>query len=54
MARSIAKTLKTFLGMLYTLKVMLPCLTALSKSFQTGTINFTRIAPMVVKTKTTV
>ena len=54
MAKGFAKTLKSsnFLGVLYTLKVMLPSLTALSKSFQTGTINFSRIAPNVVKTKT--
>ena len=38
--------------MFYTLKVMLPSLTALSKSFQTEAINFPRIAPNVDKTKT--
>ena len=45
MAKGFAKTLKSpkFLGMLYTLKVMLPSLTALSKTFQTGAIHFSRI-----------
>ena len=51
MAKGFAKTLKSpkFLGMLYTLKVMLPSLTALSKTFQTGTIHFSRIIPNLNK-----
>ena len=51
MAKGFAKTLKSlkFLGMLYTLKVMLPSLTALSKTFQTGAINFSRIIPILNK-----
>ena len=53
MAKGFAKTLKSpkFLGMLYTLKVMLPSLTALSKTFQTGAINFSRIIPNLNKSK---
>ena len=31
-----------FLGLLYTMKFMLPSLTALSKTFQTSAINFSR------------
>ena len=38
--------------MLYTLKVMLASPTALSKTFQSGAINFSRIVPNVLKTKT--
>ena len=38
--------------MLYTLTVMLPSLTALGKTFQSGAINFSRIVPNVLKTKT--
>ena len=37
--------------MLYTLRVMLPSLTALSKTFQTGAINFSKITPNIEKTK---
>ena len=40
-----------FLGLLYTMKFMLPSLTALSKTFQTGAINFSRIKPNLEKTK---
>ena len=40
-----------FLGLLYTIKFMLPSLTALSKTFQTGAINFSRIKPNLEKTK---
>ena len=36
-----------FTGMLYTLRVMPPSLTALSKTFQTGAINFSRITPNI-------
>ena len=54
MVKGFPKKLKSrnFLGMLYTLKVMLPSLTALSKTFQSGVINFSRIVPNVLKTKT--
>ena len=53
MAKGFIKTLNStkFLGMLYTLKVMLPSLTILSKTFQTRAINFCRIIPNVSKTK---
>ena len=40
-----------FSGLLYTMKFMLPSLTALSKTFQTGAINFSRIKPNLEKTK---
>ena len=54
MGKGFARKLKSlnFLGMLYTLKVMLPSLTALSVTFQSGAINFSRIVPNVLKTKT--
>ena len=53
MAKGFAKNLKilNFLGMLYTLKVMLLSLTALSKTFESVAINFSRIVPNVLKTK---
>ena len=53
MAKGFIKTLKStkFLGMLYTLKVMLPSLTILSKTFQTGPANVSRIIRNVSKTK---
>ena len=38
--------------MLYTLTVMLPSITALGKTFQSEAINFSRIVPNVLKTKT--
>ena len=40
-----------FLGVLYMLKYMLPHLSALSKTFQTGTLNFSRMVPSIEKTK---
>ena len=40
-----------FLGLLYTMKFMLPSLTALRKTFETGAINFSRIKPNLEKTK---
>ena len=40
-----------FIGMLYTLTVMVPSLTALSKAFQTRAINFFRITPNIEKNK---
>ena len=54
MAKGFVKKMRSskFIGMLYTLKVMLPSLTALSKTFQTGAINFSRIILNVIKTKT--
>ena len=50
-AKGFSKSLKSpkFIGMLYTLRVMLPSLTALSKTFQTGAINFSRITPNIEK-----
>ena len=38
--------------MLYTLTVMLPSITTLGKTFQSEAINFSRIVPNVLKTKT--
>ena len=54
MGKGCARKLKSlnFLGMLYTLKVMLASPTALRKTFQSGAINFSRIVPNVLKTKT--
>ena len=53
MAKGFSKSLKLkspkFIGMLYTLRVMLPSLTALSRTFQTGSINFSRITPNIEK-----
>ena len=40
-----------FLGLLYTMKFMLPSLTAHSKTFQTGAVNFSRIRPNLEKAK---
>ena len=40
-----------FLGTLYLLKHMLPNLTALSKVYQTGSLNFARITPSLAKCK---
>ena len=40
-----------FLGLLYTMKFMLPSLTALCKTFQTGAISFSRIKPNLEKMK---
>ena len=37
--------------MLYTLRVTLPFLTAFSRTFQTGSITFSRITPNIEKTK---
>ena len=39
--------------MLYTLRVMLPSLTALTKTFQTGAIDFSKITKSKSKPKTT-
>ena len=41
-----------FLGRLYLFKCALPHLSALSKTFQTGSLNFSKIAPSILKTKT--
>ena len=51
--KSFSKSLKSpkFIGILYTLRVMLPSLTALSRTFQTGVTNFSRITPKIEKTK---
>ena len=40
-----------FLGVLYMLKYMLRHLSVLSKTFQTGSLNFSRIVPSIEKTK---
>lgn len=41
----------SFLSTLYLMKVMLPHLTTLSKTFQTGALNFSRVIPNIQKTK---
>ena len=41
-----------FLGTLYLLKYMLPNISALSKTFQTGSLNFSRIVPAISRCKT--
>ena len=41
-----------FLGTLFLLKYMLPNLSALSKTFQTGSLNFSRITPSINRCKT--
>ena len=41
-----------FIGTLYLLKFMLPNLSALSKTFQAGSLNFSRIIPSINKCKT--
>ena len=53
MAKGFCKSLKSpkFIGMLYTLRETLPSLTALSRTFQTGSITFSRIIPNIEKTK---
>ena len=53
MAKGFSKPLKSskFIGMLHKLKVMLPSLTALSKTFQTEAINFSTITPNIEKAK---
>ena len=53
MAKKIVKKLKSskFLGILYTLKVILPTLTELSKIFPTEAINISSIMSNVLKTK---
>ena len=40
-----------FLGTLYLLKNILPSLTGLSKTFQTGSLNFSRISPAINRCK---
>ena len=40
-----------FLGTLYLMKFMLPHLSILSKTFQTGSLNFSRVIPSLNKTK---
>lgn len=53
MAKKIVRKLKSskFLGIPYTLKVILPTLTELSKIFPTEVINISRIMYNVLKTK---
>ena len=53
MAKGILKKIKSinFLGKLYIFKYALPHLSTLSKTFQTGAINFARIKPNLLKTK---
>ena len=53
MAKGFTKTLKipNFIGILYTLAVILPFLTALRKTFQTGAINVSRSIPNIEKRK---
>ena len=54
MPKGFAKELKSlnFIGIRYTFKLLLPSLIALSKTFQSGAINFSRIVPNVLKIKT--
>ena len=54
MPKGLAKKLESlhFLGMRYTFRLLLPSLTALSKTFQCGIINFLKIVPKVLKIKT--
>ena len=40
------KTLK-FLGTIYILKEVVPCLTTLSKTFQAGALNISRVGPAI-------
>lgn len=51
MAKDLFKKLKTlhFLEIFYTLKVMQPSLTGLSKNFQSGATNVSKIVPNVIK-----
>ena len=53
MTKGFSKSLKSakVIGMLCTLRVMLPSLTALTKKFQTGAMNFSRITPNIEKSK---
>ena len=53
MAKGFSKALKSpnFIRMLYALRIMLPSLTALSKTFQTRAINFSRITSSIAKRK---
>ena len=56
MAKGFCKSLKSpkflyTLRMLYTLRETLPSLTALSRTFQTGSITFSGIIPNIEKTK---
>ena len=53
MVKGFPKKLKrlNFLGMVYTLKIMLPSLTALNKTFQSGVISFSKIVPNIRETK---
>lgn len=44
----------TFLGVLYMFKIVLPHLSALSKTFQTGAINFSRVIPGINKLKSNI
>ena len=52
-AKGFSKPLKSakFIAMLYTLRVILPSLTILSKTFHAGAVNFSRITPSIEKTK---
>lgn len=56
MAAGLLKKLDSirFLGVLYMFKTVLPHLSALSKTFQTGAINFSRIIPGISKLKSNI
>lgn len=56
MATGLLKKLNSikFLGVLYMFKTVLPHLSALSKTFQTGAINFSRIIPGISKLKSNI
>lgn len=54
LALGLFKTMKTanFMGNIYVLKEVLPSLTALSKTFRAGALNFSHVGPAIHHTKT--
>ncbi|KAK3703202.1 hypothetical protein QZH41_004969 [Actinostola sp. cb2023] len=54
LALGLLKKMKTvkFVGTIYILKEVLPCLSALSKSFQAGALNFSHVGPAIKHTQT--
>ena len=54
MATGLLQTIRDheFVGTLYVLKCMLPSLSALIKTFQTGSLNFFRVVPPINRCKT--
>jgi len=53
LALGLLKKMKTvkFVGTIYILKEVLPCLSALSKTFQAGALNFSHVAPAIQHTQ---